>query len=190
MIVQFLLELDRFVFTAINSLPHPIAMDTLAMVLSGISSYGFVWIFFGGLLLIREEIRDHRFIGRLGATIALSFGLSELLLKPIIGRLRPIFIAGTTVVVPIAGQYSFPSSHAVVAFASARVLAQKEPAIGTFMYILAGCVGLSRIYLGHHYPLDVVFGSVLGLLIGEFVVFIARFFSPKKQSGKTSRGRV
>ncbi len=190
MIAQSLLELDRFVFTAINSLPHPRSMDIIAMVVSGISGYGLIWLFFGGLLVIREEIRDHRFIGRLGTTIALSLGVSELLLKPIIGRLRPIFEAGTTVVVPIAGHYSFPSTHAVVAFASARILSQKEPAIGIFMYVLAVCVCLSRIYLGHHYPLDTVFGSVLGLLIGEFVLFIARLLSPKKKAGKYRRGRV
>lgn len=190
MILTVVLQVDQYLFTAINSLPHPVSADIIAMMLSGISSYGFVWLLFGGLLIIREEIRDQRFLARLLAAIGFSFGASEVLLKPLIGRLRPIFEAGTTVVAPIAGHYSFPSTHAVVAFASAKILSQKEPAIGRFMYVLAGCVGLSRIYLGHHYPLDVFFGSVLGLGIGELVLCMFRLHPRKKQSGKSRSGRV
>lgn len=66
--------------------------------------------------------------------------------------------------------YAFPSGHATIAFAMAYLLAHNEPRRRWIFYLLAILISFSRIYLGKHYPLDVLIGSVLGLVIGWAVI--------------------
>ncbi|MCL6614729.1 MAG: phosphatase PAP2 family protein [Firmicutes bacterium] len=84
----------------------------------------------------------------------LSSGLLAQVLKHLIRRPRPFGHDPS----------SFPSGHAASAFALALVLAWRWPRLGWLFWLLAALVGVSRIVLGHHYPLDVVAGALLGTL--------------------------
>lgn len=79
-------------------------------------------------------------------------GILTDLIKLIVARPRPISLA--------AG--SFPSGHTSDAFALATVLAAFYPGTAWIYWLLAAMVGLSRIALGAHYPLDVVAGAAIG----------------------------
>jgi undecaprenyl-diphosphatase len=57
---------------------------------------------------------------------------------------------------------SFPSAHATFAFMMATVLSHWFPRYGVIFFILAGFIGWTRIYLGLHYPTDVIAGVLLG----------------------------
>jgi undecaprenyl-diphosphatase len=57
---------------------------------------------------------------------------------------------------------SFPSAHSVFAFMMATLLAHWFPRYRVIFFIIAGFIGWSRIYLGLHYPTDVIVGSILG----------------------------
>lgn len=73
-----------------------------------------------------------------------------------------------------ASGYSFPSGHTTLAFCMAAVLADAFPRHKKKFYFLAFIVGFSRIYLGVHFPSDVLAGLVLGILIGNLMVRINR----------------
>lgn len=85
----------------------------------------------------------------------------------------PIGDPGATALIALPADASFPSGHAATAFAAAGVVAIRYPALRVPLLVLAALIALSRVYLGVHYPLDVVAGATLGLAIAWAVVTVA-----------------
>jgi undecaprenyl-diphosphatase len=70
--------------------------------------------------------------------------------------------------VPVPHTSSFPSGHAATSFACAATLARFAPRrVAVLLYILAALIAYSRVYVGVHYPLDVLGGALLGLLVAR-----------------------
>lgn len=117
--------------------------------------------------------------------IVLADQISSSLIKPLVGRLRPTHdpelmfqirhIAGRS------GGYSFVSSHAANTFAVAVFLSFlfKHGITSLCLLVWASIVGLSRIYLGVHFPLDVLCGGALGCLVGSLVYLCTRLVNTK-----------
>ncbi|HEX3686684.1 MAG TPA: phosphatase PAP2 family protein [Gaiellaceae bacterium] len=92
-------------------------------------------------------------------------GLS-LVLRQWIGRLRPPLVypePPPLVATPHTG--SFPSGHSATAFACATVIAWAAPRLAVPAFVLAALVAWSRVYVGVHWPLDVLGGAALGVLV-------------------------
>lgn len=107
-------------------------------------------------------------------TIVFADQISASLIKPLVGRLRPTHNPELSSVIHTlngykGGQFSFVSSHAANAFAIATFLwlslRQRIDWIWV-MFVWATIFSYTRIYLGVHYPGDILFGALLGLLIG------------------------
>lgn len=165
--METLLAMDRQVFFLINGSYHASIFDWTAILLSGVGTAGIIWFILGIALFLRGEKRDKWFFAPFFLTGGLSYIVSEILLKPLVGRIRPSVEMGAIVVGNQSTDPSFPSGHATIAFAMAVVLANKEPKWKWMFYTLAVLISLSRIYLGVHYPLDVISGSIFGLVIGR-----------------------
>lgn len=77
-----------------------------------------------------------------------------------------------------SGQTSFPSGHTIGAFALysvlAMIFAEKRPRFGALFAFLGASVALSRVFLVQHFLPDVLFGALIGLLIGEGVGWLSR----------------
>jgi undecaprenyl-diphosphatase len=75
---------------------------------------------------------------------------------------------------------SFPSAHAAYSFMMATLLANRFPQYRVVFFIVAGFVGWSRIYLGLHYPTDVIAGALIGYGIARVFLHYHPSFYPHK----------
>lgn len=108
-----------------------------------------------------------RLCALLGTSALLALGISQPL-KRICRRERPSRgIGGFAALVESPDVFSFPSGHTSVAFAIAAAFAgQAVGPLCTFLLVLALGIGVSRVYLGAHYPLDVAAGALVGTACG------------------------
>lgn len=103
-------------------------------------------------------------------------------LRYAIGRDRPpVRFAEPHALVHVPANPSFPSGHAATSFACATLLAWLTPLPRVPLFVLAGLIALSRVYDGVHYPLDVVGGAVLGLLVATALRLLAEALRRSEQ---------
>lgn len=103
----------------------------------------------------------------LALTIAAADQTSAKLLKPLVQRPRPsVTLEDSRPLFGARGSYSFPSVHATNSFAAALVLDAVFPGRRVAFLAAAGLVSYSRVYVGDHWPSDVIAGALLGALIG------------------------
>lgn len=119
---------------------------------------------------------------RMGPFAALIYGINArifTLIKHIVHRARPVYVGldvisrpdySTSLALPPAPSMSFPSGHTVTAFMMATILAQQHRKYRALFHSIACLVGFSRVYLGFHYPSDVVVGALLGYGVTKPVV--------------------
>lgn len=107
--------------------------------------------------------------------ILLAWLVGDELLKPLVDRGRPPRDGhGLRAIVRLPDDPSFPSGHATQAFAAATCLAVLVPPLRPWPVVLAALIALSRVYLGVHFPSDVLAGALLGTAIGLGVAALAR----------------
>lgn len=95
-------------------------------------------------------------------------------IKPYFHRIRPCFDLPNVYEMVGTGNYSFPSSHSVNTFAIAALIFYYYRKIGIGALIAAAVVSFSRIYVGVHYPLDVIGGMLFGTYSAVVLLIIVQ----------------
>jgi undecaprenyl-diphosphatase len=157
-----LLDVDHFVRAwVVNHRAH--LLDGVMVALSAIGRGGMVWLAIGAALTMTRRMKWQRLV-ELAAAVAVATVAVDYVMKPLVRRDRPFTSIPATVVIDKRPKdASFPSGHAGNAFAAAGVLARAVPALQIAWWTLAALIAYSRVYVGVHYPLDVLAGAALGL---------------------------
>lgn len=174
------IQLDRELFLFLNGLGEP-RFDQFWLLISKT----FVWIPFYVILLyfLFKNLGIRTFLFSL-VFIALGVTISDQLaniFKDGIMRLRPCHdpeLIPLMRTVTCGGKFGFFSSHASNTFFVASfmtfLLSGKNPVLPYVLFIWAGFVSYSRIYLGVHFPMDIVMGAATGFLLGGFFAALTR----------------
>jgi undecaprenyl-diphosphatase len=104
-------------------------------------------------------------------TVAISYPVNSRIIKPAFQRERPSHsLVFARVLAPDNGGYSFPSTHAANMFAAAYILRVFYARRRFLWYSLAALVAYSRVYVGVHFPGDVLAGAVVGTALAWLVL--------------------
>jgi undecaprenyl-diphosphatase len=146
-------------------------LDWLFAGLSRIGTLGIVWIVLAVLVavLLRRPPILFLTVAAVATADLVAFAVKDLVAvdRP------PVRYASPEPLVRVPTDHSFPSGHTATSFAAALILARAVPRRAWLFYVLAAAIGFSRIYVGVHYPTDVLGGAVLGLLVATALLRLA-----------------
>jgi undecaprenyl-diphosphatase len=136
--------------------------------LTKIGTHGLVWLALGlALSVVRRRALPFVLVA---LAVLASDGLAGLV-KAAVGENRP---TEPDPLVTIPHSHSFPSGHTATAFAGAMMLSYLVPRAAPAFFTLAAAIAYSRLYVGVHFPLDVVGGAVIGVATALLLLAIAR----------------
>ncbi len=182
--LETLHQLDTDLFLWLNGHYAP-WLDPVMVWITARNSWIPFYVLLVGWLGYRFRWRAVPLVLTLVVAVALSDQMASSLLKPLTHRLRPCHVSALQPlihpVLPCGGQYGFASSHAANAFALAAglwfLLGQQYRWLG-WGFLWAFAVAYSRIYVGAHYPLDVVAGAGIGVFMASVSVRVYQQFTP------------
>ena len=144
---------------------------------SALGAGGFIWIIFGSIAGIFPA--NTAAMWRLWLAVAVTFVVVDDVVKPLFERPRPFQVMEIALIDARPNTESFPSGHAAMAAAGALAGVRMLPRAAWILWPLATVVALSRVYLGVHWPTDVIAGIALGYAIAWFVLGGRRRSHPK-----------
>jgi undecaprenyl-diphosphatase len=160
--VHWLLQLDGVARAWVVA--HRVrALDGVMWALSAVGEGGMIWVAIAAALVLVKRLTLAG-LARVALSILLASLVVNQVLKPAIGRDRPFVVVPDVLVIgPSPADRSFPSGHAGNSFAAATALTRVAPAGTAAWWTLAVLIAYSRVYLGVHYPLDVLAGALVGI---------------------------
>ena len=186
--MEFLLNLDESIFLFLNGLHAP-WLDPLMAKMTRLVIWSPLFIAVIGWIIIKFKWHSIPVLIFIAISITITDQVSSAILKPWVGRIRPSHEPHLVELIHLVngykgGIFSFVSSHAANSFGVATFLwliFRKEIRWIWIMIVWAMIFSYTRIYLGVHYPFDILGGAILGVITG-YVLYILSKKLPEKFS--------
>ena len=137
-------------------------LTPIMKLITHLGDKGIFWILIAVVMLFFKKTRPLGIMA--GIALVFSVLINNVLIKPNVGRIRPYEVVdGLKLIIERQDDPSFPSGHSGASFAAAVVFLVKGPKkIGIPAIIMAALIAFSRLYVGVHYPTDVITGIITG----------------------------
>ena len=137
-------------------------LTPIMKLITHLGDKGIFWILIAIVMLFFKKTRPLGIMA--GIALVFSVLINNALIKPNVGRIRPYEVVdGLKLLIERQHDPSFPSGHSGASFAAAVVFLVKGPKkIGIPAIIMATLIAFSRLYVGVHYPTDVICGIITG----------------------------
>ncbi len=165
--MDILYSIDLAIFYFFNHSISTGLLDKFFLIITDVSKWYIAYIILAGIALIKGGRRGRVAVAGIIFLIIFTDQFGHKLLKEIFQRIRPCNVL-SDVLTPdgCRGSFSFPSNHALNNFAAATFLWRLFPKYLWAFFITAFLVSISRIYLGLHYPSDILAGAIIGAAFG------------------------
>ena len=186
--LEMIQQLDGGLLMAIQAL-HLSWLDPLVSCYTTLGNGGVVWIVLSLIMLCWRPTRKAGVLALLSMLLGLL--CTNVVLKHQVARPRPWLSLPIVPLVVENDPNSFPSGHTCAAFAAGMIWVRTLPwRWGRVLaVVLAVCMGLSRLYVGVHYPLDVLGGALVGSFCAWVVWRLYRRWSERDAGVDTSLRR-
>jgi undecaprenyl-diphosphatase len=172
---EFLLNIDLVVFYFINHTITNNFLDKLMPFITEIRNWYLVYIFLFTWLFWKGGKKGRIAAITLIIAIILSDQISSHILKELFSRTRPCqALDNVRLLVTCGSGKSFPSSHAVNNFVAATILSYFYKQYKIIYFSIASLMALSRVYVGVHYPSDIIAGALLGFLVAWLLIYMLK----------------
>lgn len=173
--LEILLNLDGNILLWIQENIRNSVLNIFFTHITKLGDMGAIWILLSLILIIFKKTRKVGMVSL--ASLFFTFLVNNMFLKEYIARIRPYeVITGLQLLIEKQTDFSFPSGHTGSSFASAVVLYKMLPkTYGIPAIILAILITISRLYVGVHYPSDVIVGLIIGTVIAMIVCKLSKY---------------
>ena len=168
----FLHSIDVFILEFVNLSYHNFILDNLSLIISNMGLIYF-WVIISIVLYLFGDKKGKSIAKKMIVVLVVTTILTQLI-KIIVMRPRPYTELSNLILLDLGTDYSFPSGHTSTSTAMAYVLSCEYER--WILMLIPVIVGFSRLYIGVHYPSDVLGGFLLGLVIAYMVEY---FFNLK-----------
>ncbi|MCC7123695.1 MAG: phosphatase PAP2 family protein [Acidobacteria bacterium] len=160
--------MDAALFPLINQ-SHSPALDDVMLLASAVGKAAFVWVAVALIAMVYPARRMAAF--RVLIAVLCAYALVDGVLKRVVDRDRPfVQHADVRLIDQRPDTSSFPSGHAASAFAGALATSRLFPAARIVWWPLAILIAVSRVYVGAHWPTDVLAGALIGVAVAWFTL--------------------
>ncbi|MBK7632718.1 MAG: phosphatase PAP2 family protein [Ignavibacteriales bacterium] len=183
--MDFLYSIDLSVLYFFNHTISTPFLDKFFSIITNVNNWYITYTILLGISFVKGGTRGKLAVLGVILLIVVTDQTGYRILKEFFARTRPCNVLAD-VLTPLGctGSFSFPSNHALNNFAVAMFFYRLFPKLKWILFVIASLIAISRVYLGLHYPSDILGGAIIGSAFGYIfasgVLYLEKYFLDRK----------